>query len=118
MLPVQATKVDTILNAKLSRTKKELSSLLFYRVISVRIFSIPSILRRARMRSQHSNSPEQYLRPLRYLRCQSKVLSMSWIDTAKVSYLLASNNEMSTVYYIPLAISRDNFHLRDVVTIN
>jgi hypothetical protein len=43
---------------------------------------------------------------------------MSWIDTAKVSYLLASNNEMSTVYYIPLAISRDNFHLRDVVTIN
>jgi hypothetical protein len=35
----------------------------------------------------------------------------------KFSYLLASIKETSTVYNIPLAIGRDNFHLWNVVII-
>jgi hypothetical protein len=62
------------------------------------------------MPSQILNSSDQFLRPLRHSRFQSKVLSKSWIPMLqKVSYLLASNSVMNMVFYMPLAIGATTF---------
>jgi hypothetical protein len=133
-LSVQATKVDTILKAKLPRTKTELRAFLgiynVYRRFVPKFATIAATLtRHLRKDSLDSfeleespdavaslNSSDQCLRPLRHSRCQSKVLSMSWIPMLrKVSYHLASSSVMNMVFCIPLAIGRDNFHLRSVV---
>jgi hypothetical protein len=71
------------------------------------------------MPSQLLNSSDLCLRLLRHSRCQSKVLSMPWIPMlCKSSYLLASNSVVNMVFYIPLAIGRDNFRLRSIDTIS